>query len=402
MNYSFFLYGRRFIVATVFLLLAAIVFCYYIDPFSVYGRIYIKDGVRVNSPGFTGQLKMGKAIAIKQHKPEVIILGSSRSAFGFSAQSAEKYLATTHIYNLSYPGINIYENLRYVQHAVALSPIKKVFIGLDFYQFHGGRPPEITFSEERLAVDVNNQPSGSASKDLISTLLSGDAVFYSIKVATGLCNWDDVYLPNGFKSQDHPGGWSGKFSDSEESYVDRTYTIPTFTYAVEGKKSSTFDYFRKIIQLAHEKNIDLRFFISPSHARQWEVIGQLDLWGQWEYWKREMLNITVQEAKRNSQSAYPIYDFSGYSLYSTEAVPRLASQGMRWYSDSSHYRQALGDIVLDKMVNHVDDEAFGRILNHQNIDEHLKSLKIQRVKYIAEHKQDIADIKSLIDARKRY
>ncbi|MCF7970076.1 MAG: hypothetical protein K9L22_02785 [Methylococcaceae bacterium] len=401
MNYSFFLYGRRFIIVSVFLLLAAIAFCYYVDPFSVYGRAYIKNGIQVNSPGFTGQLKMGKAIAIKQRKPEVIILGSSRSAFGFSAQSAEKYLATTNIYNLSYPGINIYENLRYLQHAVALSPIKKVFIGLDFYQFHGGRPPEKTFSEERLAVDVNNQPSASASKDLISTLLSGDAVFYSIKVATGLCNWDDVYLPNGFKSQDHEGGWSGKFVDSEEAYVDGTYTIPTFTFTTLDKKNTTFDFFRKIVQLAHEKQIDLRFFISPSHARQWEVIGQLGLWDQWEYWKREMLAITEQEARKYSQEAYPIYDFSGYSLYSTEAVPRSADQGMRWYSESSHYRQALGDIILDKMINSVDD-AFGRILSHQNIDEHLKSLKNLREKYIAEHEQDIADIKALIDARKRY
>lgn len=404
MNHSFFLYGRRFIIATVLLLLTAIAFCYYIDPFSVYGRTYIREGISVNSPGFTGQLKMGKAIAIKQRKPEVIILGSSRSAFGFSTQSAEKYFPAKNIYNLSYPGINIYENLRYLQHTVALSPVKQVFIGLDFYQFHGGRPPERTFSEERLAVDINNQPSGSASKDLISTLLSGDAVFYSIKVATGLCNWGDVYLPNGFKSKDHPGGWSGKFIDSEADYVDKTYTIPTFTYSTLDKQSSTLDYFRKIVQLAHEHHIDLQFFISPSHARQWEVIGQLGLWEQWEDWKRTMLEITEQESARYLQPVFPIYDFSGYSQYSTETVPRThdPAQAMHWYSDSSHYRQALGDIVLNTMLKDSGTDSFGLRLSSENIDRHLQSIRSGRKQYQASHPQDIADIAQLIAARENY
>jgi len=404
MNHSFFLYGRRFIAFTIFLLLVAIAFCYHVDPFSVYGRTYIKDGIAVNSPGFTGQLKMGKAIAIKQRKPEVVILGSSRSAFGFSTQSATKYFQAINIYNLSYPGINIYENLRYLQHAVALGPVKQVLIGLDFYQFHGGRPAERTFSEERLAVNVNNQPTGSVTKDLVSTLLSGDAVFYSIKVATGLCNWNDIYLPNGFKHQDHPGAQIQKFIGSEETYIDKTYTIPKFTYTTLDKQGSTFDYFRKIVQLAHENNIDLRFFISPSHARQWEVIGQLGLWTEWEYWKREMLRITEQESIRHLQAALPIYDFSGYSQYSTEAVPRATDigQSMHWYSDSSHYRQALGDIVLNNIFNGSGDDRFGLRLKTENIEQHLQSLRLERKQYQASHTQDIADIEQLIAARKKY
>jgi hypothetical protein len=402
MNRHFFIYGSRFIIFSVFLLLVSCLFCYYIDPFSVYGRVYVKNDVAVNSPGFTKQLRMGKAIGIMQHKPEVLIMGSSRSAFGFSSQVAKDYFPRKKVYNGSLSSTNIYEILRYFQHSAALSPLQQVFIGLDFYQFHGQISQPKNFREDRLAVDVNNQPSGNKVNDSLATLLSGDALFYSIKVATGLCNWDDIYLINGFKEQGDRGGSLHSFIKSEKTYIDKTYTIPEFTFKTPDDTKNTFDYFRQIIQLAHKKKIKLHFFISPSHARQWEVIGQLGLWDKWEYWKHEMLNITQHEAQPYSQAAFLIHDFSGYSTYSTEMVPRTDDIQMHWYSDSSHYKQALGNIILGHITNNSSKENFGRILSTQNINDHLQLIRVGREQYRRSHEQDIADIKKLIDIRNAY
>ncbi len=400
----FFNYGRRFILFFVFLLLLTIWLCYRVDPFSVYGRVYTKDGYEVNSPGFTSQLHMGKAVAIKRYQPNIIIMGSSRAAFGFSAQSAAKHFPQQAIYNMAFPGASAYETLRYFQHAVAVSDIKQAFISLDFFQYHGGRVPPSTFREERLAVDVNNQPTNSPINDYVSTLLSADAVFYSIKVATGLCDWNSIYLTNGFKYQDLPGAWVQQFISSEKKYIDDTYTIPDFTFNNKNGSGTTLDYFRKMVQLAHQHHINVHFFISPSHARQWEVIAQLGLWQKWEYWKQEMLSITEQESRLFQQAALPIHDFSGYSLYSTETVPRTADQAMQWYSDSSHYRPILGEIVLAKMLQaHTQPtENFGRILKTENIMTHLAMIKSEHLHYQATHKQDINDIQTLIATNKKY
>ena len=207
----FFNYGRRFILFFVFLLLLTILLCYRVDPFSIYGRVYTKDGHEVNSPGFTSQLHMGKSAAIKRYKPNIIIMGSSRAAFGLSASSSEKYFPQQNVYNMAFPGASAYESLRYFQHAIASSDIKQAFISLDFFQYHGGRALPSSFREERLAVDINNQSTNDPVNDYLSTLLSADAVFYSFKVATGLCDWKSIYLTNGFKYQDFLGSglWWG-------------------------------------------------------------------------------------------------------------------------------------------------------------------------------------------------
>ena len=395
MNRAFFTYGWRIVLFSLFLLLASVIFCYAVDPFSVYGKYAVKEGLKVNGLGFSYQDRMCTAIAIKQRKPEVLILGSSRSFYGFSHKVVETYLNNKNTYNASLPAISIYELLRYFQHTVAVAPVKQVYIGIDFYQFHGTKPNIKTFSDERLAVNIDNEAAGNNINDLISTLLSGDAVYFSIKALLGSVKWHEASLENGFKFQDNSGGLSS-FLYNEKGYVEDVYTRPEFTFYTENQHSNTFEYFRKIVQLAYEKNVELKFFISPSHARQWEIIAQLGLWEKWEYWKREVLHITLQESFVYKQPAFPIHDFSGYSIYSTEEVPREEGKNLTWYSDSSHFKQNLGAILMADMIKGFGKGDFGRILNSQNIDNHLQVIRDGRKQYLITHKQDVADIKKII------
>lgn len=254
------MYGWRLISLTAVLLVLTLLLCYIADPYSLYGRFYVVDNVEVNSPGFSNQIRMSKAIAIKYRKPEVLIMGSSRSSYGFTSQAFEQFFAKKQIYNASFNGANAYEILRYFQHAVAAGNIKHAYIGVDFFQFHGGRPVKPTFNEDRLIVDINNHPSGSAINDWVTTLLSGDAALYSIKLLTGLCSWDDLYLANGFKLYDRSGADLHEFIANEKTYIEKTYTRPKFNFKIPDTQKTTFDYFRKIIQLAHEKQIYLHFF----------------------------------------------------------------------------------------------------------------------------------------------
>jgi len=193
-------------------------------------------------------------------------------------------------------------------------------------------------------------------------------------------------------------GRGGSFSNSEELYIRRVYTVPDFTFKSFKKEFTTFDYFRKIVQLAYDEGIVVNFFISPSHARQWELIKQLRLWDKWEYWKREILAITEQESRAYQKSPFLIYDFSTYNQYSTEAVPRTADTSMTWYADSSHYSQALGDIIFNNMTNGVENN-FGEILKAETMDAHLKAIRQGRKQYILEHPQDAEDIIGLVAAR---
>lgn len=373
-------------------------FSYIADPFSLYGKVYHKHGLEVNGHGFANYLRMAHPYGVKRQKPEILLMGSSRVAFGFKYDADNNKFSSNKVYNIGLLGVTEYELLRYLQHAAAVSPLKQVIIGTDFYQFHAGLSPRADFEEGRLAVDANNQPNPIFTDDYLPTLLSIDSVVSSFEEVAGLGKDKDLYQTKGFKLDVLQGGDLKSFKGNERGYIEGVYR--NFTFEANGIK--TFDYFRKIIEFCYERNIELIFFIPPAHARQWEVVNAMGLWPNWELWKRKMVDISEEIAKQRQKKPFPIVDFSGYSLYSTEAVPREAGQIMKWYRDSAHFLPPLGDIILDQLFGkEVPTEAsckdrFGILISSNNINEHLQCINRQHEEYVGTHPLDIKDIEELI------
>lgn len=397
MNTSFRFYSRYvFIVASLFLVFVAI-FSYVVDPYSLYGRVYNKDGFEVNGHGFAKHLQMVHPYGVKRQKPEILLMGSSRVAFGFKYDAENNKFASNKVYNLGLLGVTEYELLRYLQHATAVTQLKQVIIGVDFFQFHAGLEPKIEFEEGRLAVNASNQPNLLFTKDYLLTLLSIDSAIESVKEVFHLGKDKDIYLINGFKLDTFHGGDLSSFKGIERSYVEQVYK--GFTFEKEGIK--TLDYFRSIIELCHVNNIDLRLFIPPAHARQWEVINAMGLWPDWELWKRKMIEINEETAMKQHKQPFQLVDFSGYNLYSTESVPREAGEAMKWYRDTAHFLPSLGNIILDQLFGNLSSEVsckeqFGILISSKNINEHLQCLNQKHDQYVKNHPQDIKDIAALI------
>jgi hypothetical protein len=65
----------------------------------------------------------------------------------------------------------------------------------------------------------------------------------------------------------------------------------------------------------------------------------------------------------------PLWDFSGYNDFSTEAVPAPGDKksATRWYWESGHFKSSLGDLILARIY---DEEAssLGRCLGPANVD----------------------------------
>ena len=162
-------------------------------------------------------------------------------------------------------------------------------------------------------------------------------------------------------------------------------------------------YFRKMVELAHKNHIPLHLFISPAHARQWEALHGSGLWQSWEDWKRQLVKINEEAASQYHVQAFEIYDFSGYSRYSTETVPREEGKMMRWYSDSSHFLPNVGELVLQRMFNPQakNEPGFGVLLTSATVEQDLAMIRAGRLQYIATHPQDKADIDNLVQDRVR-
>lgn len=397
MNTSFRFYSRHLVVIVGTFLIFVAIFSFFVDPYSLYGRIYNKDGHDVNGHGYAKHLLMSRPYGVKREKPEILLMGSSRVAFGFKYDAKNNKFSSDKVYNTGLLGVTEYELLRYLQHAAAVTQIKQVIIGVDFYQFHAGLGPKSEFEEGRLAVDVNNAPNPLFTKDYLPTLLSIDSAVESFKETFDLGKDKDIYFINGFKLDTFHGGDLSSFKGIERDYVDLVYK----GFVFEKNGINTFDYFRNIIRICHENNIELRLFIPPAHARQWEVLNAMGLWPEWELWKRKMVEVNEETAMKLHKKPFQLVDFSGYSLYSTEPVPREAGSIMKWYRDTAHFLPSLGDIILDQLFDHVTEEVgckeqFGILMSSKNINEHLQCINKKHEQYVKTHPEDIKDIAELV------
>ena len=111
-----------------------------------------------------------------------------------------------------------------------------------------------------------------------------------------------------------------------------------------------------------------------------------------EAWKRELVKILAHDAEVHPESTpIPLWDFSGYNLYTTERVPAqndLTSE-MRWYRDPGHFKKELGDLLLARVLGSEDQKAapstFGVLLNAANIERGLAHTGAERDRYREEH-----------------
>ncbi len=62
---------------------------------------------------------------------------------------------------------------------------------------------------------------------------------------------------------------------------------------------------------------------------------------------------------------------------------------MKYHWESSHYKNELGKIVLDRLVGNSEYTNFGVELNLDNIDKHLKQQEINRYNFIDVEKYQI-------------
>ena len=396
---KFYLKLSGILIATAIII--TITFNWFMNPYGIYHSPEI-DGINKRKPLFAGQLRLAKAWTIYKRKPDAIILGSSRSECGLDPNHPG-WKDAQDVYNLAISGGNMYEALRYFQHAHALKPQKKVVLGLDFRMFNafekGGTGG---FKDSRLVAkaDGSANPQFSISEKFIM-LASMDVLLDSIKTFKKQ-DRDLRYLPNGqvswkvnAKQNNKLGGHHKAFRFTEKKNMNQIWFQRPHQYEFihPNTGQSSFDDLRTLLDTAYRDNIDLRMLVSPSHARLWEALHAVGLWSKFEQWKRELVTINEQHAKKYGKQPFPLWDFSGYNHYTTETV----TAKMKWYWESSHYKQELGNIVLNSVFEAKIADDFGVLINTKNIDKHLADIRIKQQQYRKYHPIDVAEVLKLAE-----
>ncbi len=399
---------------TIFLGLLAILlglaalFVWRVDPYAVYGVPLVRH-FNANKPELHKNLRFVKAVRLQAAAPAAIWLGTSRAEYGLDFD----HPGWRHPpFNAAISGAGAYEIMRFLQHAVGAGQLEQVVLSLDFFAFNARIPNRLADLDDKLALLPDGQPQRwpqlAAATLKYRDLLSLDqlkASFDTVKDQGRTPRYfADLRVNDASVGERIAEGFGHRwaFKECVHSYMAVIYRDYSFASQKNGQTVDTLDCLRTMIRTAHARQVDLRAFITPSHAWQLETIRAVGLWPQFEEWKRQLVAIFAEEAAAAGQSPYPLWDFFDYNSVNCEPVPSADQRQyrMRYYLESSHFTKPVGRFVLDNVLaTHTPGEAipadFGVPLTPANLAAHLAAVNQRGAAYRAAHPDDLADIAAL-------
>lgn len=391
---------RTLLLSVISLILMLISINLAIDPFATNRWLDI-TGLNHSKPEAGVHERLVKLFDVYRLKPEAITLGSSRTQYGLYIDGARWGNAPIYNFGVSAPGID--EVHRLLAHATAQGKLKEAIIGLDFFMFNADflLPGMEKFNNSALSYpgDLNPFREWTAMLSTAASLDTLDASWSTFQFNQHIQKNDPDVLPR------NPWPTALQHYDSRHmflrhatDYLDVFYfpkSTGRFVFQ-NAARGSMFEHFRQIVRFSYQHHIDARFFISPSNAWQWEVIDAAGLWPQFEYWKRQLVIILNEEATFSGRPAFPLWDFSGYNSITSQTVPACGShEAMSHYFDASHYKPAVGQLVLDRALSQntssVPDD-FGVQITPSNIESDLVTIRRDRERWRSAHPADHKEI----------
>lgn len=364
----------------IFSLLLIIIFTislfnYIVDPYGLY-----KTNFFPNKPKDYEYMRLVKLLKLEDLKPRSIILGTSRAEIAFDPQ--HKYFEKPS-YNLANAGSSLYETKYYLEEAIKQGNLNNVLLILDWRMFNDimKKVPdfETYFTDRNIYKYLFNF---NVFQDSIFTIQNKDmkSFYNSYGVMT------DDYMRALISIN---GGHYNIMKKEESKY----YKNLSSNNVYRDTSISSFEDFKKILELCYRNKVKLEIIFGPSHIRLWESFAYHKDIEIFYKWKRDVVFFVDKIAKDENQTPFKIIDFSIYNEYTSEKVPKHKDSEMNYHWESSHYKKELGDIVLNSLLDIEIDKTFGVVLNVYNVDEHIEKLRKDRIKFIDidEYRKEVFD-----------
>lgn len=354
-----------------------------VDPYRMYGTPAV-PGWTVLKPRIFTHYFPAKLYQLERVRPNTLLLGNSRVEAGLNPQSAQWSASDRPVYNAALAGRGLRAALDMLCDAVAIHPPKTVILGLDIVDFlekPNRLPPSappIRADERRLLVDRDGRPNPDRLlqmwRDRWATTLTIDAVVDSMTTLLEQDPQDDSTItPLGFNPMNEyrwfvkRQGYHTLFSQKNEMYMKEYKDSPAPDF-IHPLRYASFRYLKDIMDICVAHKIRLLMFIHPYHADFLDMLHKDGLWRSFMAWKRALVRVTQAWMPAGSDDPR-LFDFSGYNAFTTEPVPPSGDlhAAMRWYWESGHYKSALGEKMLARMLHGVP--GFGVALNAATIDQ---------------------------------
>jgi hypothetical protein len=374
-------YLKTAVLTWLGLSLLCVALCIFADPYRLFGTPAL-EGLTALKPRSYQQLLMAKTVLLDRARARTLLLGNSRVENGFDPDSRVWPAHMQPVFNAGLPGYDMAMAERMLDEALADGGgLKTVILEADFPDFL--RPSvaadyerPLSDDEKRLKVDRDGARNGARTiqlgQDWLHAALTLDALYDS---AVTLLNQNPRFgatmTPAGFNPlreyelEVRRIGYEGLFAQKEAAYrlqMGRAFHAD-FRHP---EQSENFRFLRRIIQKAAKNDIKLLIFVPPYHARFLQIVRDQGLWPEFENWKRALVQVVAANAGPGVD--VELVDFSGPSPFVAELVPSKGDTGsaMRWYWEPGHYKSALGDEVLKRLIT--GQGAFGETLSPATIE----------------------------------
>lgn len=350
---------------------------YAADPYGVWHYGQPGDWTK-SRPRIRDVERLHQAHAVRDAQADALLLGNSRVITGLDPRHPALPAGT---YNLGLSACDIYECQRYLQHAVHLHKPKLVLFAIDKGMFDAEGKPAVDFSEARLSVDAAMHPQPHWRRaDFSDTIFSLTAVGDSLRTLTARGGAPVIYA-RGMRDEVlmKPYLKTANILVENEHWktAARKFALTDGTGA-----NAQFTALRAVLRLCAAEGIDLILFTNPVHAELLEI--EYGDGKDFAAWLRQVTAIIVEETAAGGGKV-PFWNFYGYNAITTEPFPdrNQPVSKMENYWEISHYRKAVGNLVLDRVLGRSAPRLeavpeFGTLVSAQTVEADLQRLARER------------------------
>ncbi|SFF94779.1 hypothetical protein [Neptunomonas qingdaonensis] len=366
-------YLKQFFVVVTLLFVSVAVINWGVDPFAIWHNKCLKN-INGHKTEAGDKIYLTKAYQWHHIQPEIIVLGNSRPELGLNPESP--YFKEQNVYNLAIRGAGIITQVEYLLYLLEQKKTKRVIMSVDFLDLIQSAdgvvqwPPNVERSSNlpmTLMGEKNTYYPLNNAKSHLSSLFSLDSLLASLKTVVYQQSKTNYTKLDGFNQADgfipivnNEGIWA-LFEEKEQGLRQRLTGKDYALYDSTGV-STGFNTLFLLIKELEKQGIQLDLFVSPFHQQYLYILESTGHFNLYLEWKKGLVK---QLSEAGFFSKNRLLDFSGFNRYSSEVVPTERGVFMKWYWEPSHYREELGEVVIEHtMTKNAEFE-----LSPENADE---------------------------------
>ncbi|KAB8063697.1 hypothetical protein [Janthinobacterium violaceinigrum] len=320
-----------------------------VDPYGLYGFV-LRDGFNAVKPGLTRYQNQIKQELALRRRPQFIILGNSRAEIGFDPR-ASALSALGAGYNLAIPGTGLATSAsQFAQLRQAGVQPRTVIVGMEFIDFlnpaaaPAARPVAATTAPApaRAFWRFDTLFSLASVKDAVHTL----RIQHDAQAATLTADGFNPLLEYG--AHVRRDGYHKMFAQRAQESAANLRRKST-----RGLATEDFHALRAFLLAMAATQADIKLVIYPYHAQMLAMFEAAGLWPLFDEWKAGLILAMGAVKAQYPDARISLTDFSGYGVYNCERIPAANERdsATRWYWEAGHFKKALGDIVLQRLMS---------------------------------------------------